>query len=44
MTDLEELDNFLIRARNFKKVGIRRKIVLIEKWLKAFKKRKIGEA
>lgn len=41
MTDLEELDDFLIRAANFKKVGIRRKIVIIRKWIDAFIKRKM---
>ena len=39
MTALEELDDFLIRAGNCKKVGVRRKVVLIRKWLDAFIKR-----
>jgi len=44
MTDLDELNDFLIRAANLKKVGIRRKIVLIEKWIKSFRKRKIDRS
>lgn len=41
MTDLEELDNFLVTAASYKKVGVRRKIVLIRKWIDAFVKRKM---
>jgi hypothetical protein len=39
-TDLEELDEFLVRAGNVKGVGIRKKIVIIRQWLDSFIKRK----
>ena len=43
MTDLEELDDFLIKAGNTKGVGVRRKIVIIRRWLESFTKRKMEE-
>ncbi len=42
-TDLEELDEFLIKIGNAKKIGIRRKIVIIRQWLDSFIKRKKNE-
>lgn len=36
-TDMDELNEFLIKAANVKGVGIRRKIVEIEKFLKYLK-------
>ena len=42
MTDMEELDAFLIKAASYKRVGVRRKIVTIRKWLDCFVKRKMG--
>ena len=43
MTDFEELDTFLIKAGNTKGVGVRRKIVIIRRWLDEFGKRKMEE-
>jgi len=40
-TDLEELDEFLIKAGNYKGVGVRRKIVIIRQWIDSFIKRKM---
>jgi len=39
MTDLEVLNEVLISFANVKKVGIRRKIVLLERYLKSLKKK-----
>lgn len=38
MSDLEVLNEILIAIANYKKVGVRRKIVILERYLKAFKK------
>jgi hypothetical protein len=38
MSDLEVLDESLILFANNKKIGVRKKIVLLQRFLKAFKK------
>ena len=40
MTDLEELNEYLIKAGNFTGVGVRKKIVLVRQWIDSFIKRK----
>jgi len=42
-TDLDELNEYLIAAGNVKRVGVRKKIVLVRQWLNSFVKRKSKE-
>ena len=38
-TDLDDLNEFLIQILKADRIGLRRKVVIIEQWLKVFKER-----
>ena len=44
LTDLDRLDRFLSLLSTMKKIGIRRKILFLEKFINAFKEQKIDRA